>query len=499
MQSKSVNKMSYDPMMEIFMEECLDLVAQYETYLSMAEETQVYDLNLINEVFRITHTLKADATMMLYECIAVPARAFERILYYYRDKYKQGVDYNSFTALISEMLKYIKLEIQRIIDGTSKESDGERLTNRFNSYRETLMSEVAPEHIEDVKRIEENETKEEPIRFYIGGQTAVTPTPNSEKKKKAKAVAIKCSPEKLLHGNQNGNGQQEVDSGNIDSQDMQERTERPEEEYRWVKQKNAITTEEMKELYEMITGLHHLEEKMTLRFKKRFQEVSDILMELREIDLNLLDWVTNAWMIPIGHISPKLRKTVEEMNERLGKQVDIEIIGENILIPKGWIDKLSGTLVHLLRNSIDHGIEEESVRKSEGKSPNGTICLTYSTDPESGDFELRMSDDGQGVDVDKVHEAAVKRRLICEDEEIDPEGIIQLMFAPGLSTNEEDGIYSGRGVGMDAVWHNIHDIGGEIQIENHEKQGMTVVIQIPFQDAVRIEEDTEDEDFDSRR
>ena len=86
--------MPRDPMMEIFMAECQDLISQYETYLSMADEKQEYDLNLINEIFRITHTLKADATMMLYECVAVPMRAFEKVLYYCRDEIKGVLDFD---------------------------------------------------------------------------------------------------------------------------------------------------------------------------------------------------------------------------------------------------------------------------------------------------------------------------------------------------------------------------------------------------------------------
>lgn len=467
---ESTENLQQDPMMEIFMEECLDLVAQYETYLSMADEKQGYDLNLINEIFRITHTLKADATMMLFECIAVPTRAFERLLYHYREKNAAAVNYREFTCMVGDLLVYVKEEVQKILEGNAISTDGDELCERFHRYREELIAKMEPEQADSVNQQADFEMKEEPVRYYIGGQTE--------------------NPDKILTKNENESGKNE--------KKLNEKTT-ADDSCSWVKLKNTVTAEEMKALYGMIEESSHLESKLALRFHDRLMEISDIICEYHELNARLLDWVTNAWMVPVGRISPKLLRTVEEMNQRLGKHVRIAIKGENLLIEKSWIDKVSGTLVHLIRNSVDHGIEDEEQRTAVAKDPQGEIQITYSLDSGAGFFQIEVKDDGRGVDVEKVRKAAVDRKLIKSGDQLNENEILKLMYEPGITTTDKSGRYSGRGVGMDAVWHNVHDLGGEIKAGNRKGKGLEVIITIPVSAVPTIEEDAGDEGFDSRR
>lgn len=471
--------MPRDPMMEIFMAECQDLISQYETYLSMAEEKQEYDLTLINEIFRITHTLKADATMMLYECVAVPMRAFEKVLYYCRDEVKGILDFDEFSELLAEVIEYTADELIRIEAGTANEKDGELLRERALAYRDRMAAQMHPDDVESVEEKAKSELRTEPMRFYIGGQSEPEESPVREPVTQAVA---------------------EEDEKPESTQEVVIEREQPadeREEYHRLQQKQTVTAEELTELYNLIDRLQQLSAKVTVRYAKDIAS-SDILYEYDGLIEELYDWATRAWMTPISYLTPKLRRTVQEMNERLGRAVRLTIEGDNVLVEKGWIDRISAAMVHLIRNSIDHGIESKESRLSNGKPAEGNIYIRYTDITEAHVFELALEDDGRGVNIDKLREAALQRGLISAEEAKSAETVLNQMFVPGVTTNEQVGEYSGRGVGMDAVWHSVSELGGTIRVDSEPGQGMTVVIRIPYHNTGNAEEVT-NEDIDSRR
>jgi len=472
--------MPRDPMMEIFMAECQDLISQYETYLSMADEKQEYDLTLINEIFRITHTLKADATMMLYECVAVPMRAFEKVLYYCRDEVKGILDFDAFSELLTEVIEYTADELIRIEAGTANEKDGELLRERILAYRDSMAAQMHPDDVETVEEKAKSELRAEPMRFYIGGQS-----------EPEESTMPEAGVQRVLEEAEEPDVTQEVvveREGVVDER----------EEYYRLQQKQTVTAEELTELYNLIDRLQQLSEKVTERYAKDIASASDILYEYDGLIEELYDWATRAWMTPISYLTPKLKRTVQEMNERLGREVSLTIAGDGVLVEKGWIDRLSAAMVHLIRNSIDHGIESKESRLSNGKTAEGNIYIRYTDITEEHVFELTLEDDGRGVNIEKLREAALQRGLISVEEAASAETVLNQMFVPGVTTNEQVGEYSGRGVGMDAVWHSVSELGGTIRVDSEQGQGMTVVIRIPYHNTGNAEEVT-NEDIDSRR
>ncbi len=471
--------MPRDPMMEIFMAECQDLISQYETYLSMADEKQEYDLTLINEIFRITHTLKADATMMLYECVAVPMRAFEKVLYYCRDEVKGILDFDAFSELLTEVIEYTADELIRIEAGTANEKDGELLRERILAYRDSMAAQMHPDDVESVEEKAKSELRAEPMRFYIGGQSE--PEESLVREPLTQEVSEEAKTE---------NAQEVVIERELPADEQ--------EEYHRLQQKQTVTAEELTELYSLIDRLQQLSETVTARYAKDIASVSDILYEYDGLIEELYDWATRAWMTPISYLTPKLKRTVQEMNERLGREVRLTIEGDNVLVEKGWIDRLSAAMVHLIRNSIDHGIESKESRLSNGKTAEGNIYIRYTDITEEHVFELALEDDGRGVNIDKLRDAALQRGLISVEEAASAETVLNQMFVPGVTTNEQVGEYSGRGVGMDAVWHSVSELGGTIRVDSEPGQGMTVVIRIPYHNTGNVGEVT-NEDIDSRR
>ena len=473
--------MPRDPMMEIFMAECQDLISQYETYLSMADEKQEYDLNLINEIFRITHTLKADATMMLYECVAVPMRAFEKVLYYCRDEMKGVLDFDEFSEVLTEVIEYTADELMRIESGTAQENDGDALRERMLAYRDCLAARMHPDQVEEVEEKAKSELRAEPMRFYIGGQTeAEEPVGNPVVSEAA------VTEEKSEHTQNAVVIEREI-----------KLTEQ--EEHHRLSQRQTITSDELTELYSLIERLQQLGEEVTERYADRIASFADIMYAFDGLVEELHEWASRAWMTPVSYLTPKLKRTVKEMNDRLGRAVTLKIEGDNVPVEKGWLDRLSSAMVHLIRNAIDHGIESKESRVSKGKTPEGNILISYQKLIEENCFQLTLEDDGRGVNADKIKAAAIQRGLVTIEDELSFENILNLMFAPGVTTNEQVSEYSGRGVGMDAVWHSINELGGTIHVDSERNHGLKVIIQIPYHSTGDDEKEATNEDIDSRR
>lgn len=487
-----------DPMMEIFIEECLDLITQYETYMGMAEEKQAYDMTLINEIFRITHTIKADATMMMFECITVPVRVFEKLLYYYRDENGCVVNYPEFTALLRDVTDFVRLEIDKILDGNADDTDGNGLRDKIQEYRDELASGLLPEVVESVEKNAKDTIMDEPMRFYIGSCTADKEPDDNAAGENAAAdgfeagsieaaqaesiiAAAKCktSDSTYEHAGDSANDEKNV--------------------YAWINKRNTVTTDEIKELYDTVCALQRVEAKLINRFQDRFSEVSDIIYEYHNYVASMWKWVGNATTAPVSQLSLKLHRVVEEMNTRLDKNVHLSICGEDCLVERHWLDNISSVLIHIIRNSIDHGIESKEMRLKNGKDEHGNISVAYSIKNDYSYFEAVIEDDGRGFDVEKIREAAIQKKLISETDNLKEEEIINLVFEPGLTTSNKANIYSGRGVGMDAAKHSIEELGGTMSIFNNTTSGTRVVITIPFHNAMLHEEDTANEDIDSRR
>ncbi|MBU3075264.1 chemotaxis protein CheA [Clostridium estertheticum] len=205
--------------------------------------------------------------------------------------------------------------------------------------------------------------------------------------------------------------------------------------------------------------------------------------QLRKLTNELQDVVMSIRMVPVSMTFHKMNRIVRDMSKKLNKDVELEIIGEETEVDKNIIDHISDPLMHLVRNSLDHGIEDKAERIASGKPSNGKITLEAKN--AGGDVFIIISDDGRGLDKSKIYEKAKLQGLVTrpEDELTDKE-IFSYILLPGFSTNESVTEYSGRGVGMDVVKKNIDSIGGSISIESVMGRGSIISIKIPLTLAI---------------
>ncbi|WP_315388597.1 chemotaxis protein CheA [uncultured Stenotrophomonas sp.] len=196
---------------------------------------------------------------------------------------------------------------------------------------------------------------------------------------------------------------------------------------------------------------------------------------------DLQEAVIGVRMLPVDAVFRRFPRLVRDLSTRLGKHVRLRTIGEGTELDKGLIEKIADPLVHLVRNSIDHGLEMPDVRREAGKDETGTITLAASH--QGGHIVIEVSDDGRGLNRDKILAKAHERGLAVPDNPTDAQ-VWDLIFQPGFSTADAVTDLSGRGVGMDVVRRNIQALGGEVQLESRTGNGTRVLIRLPLTLAI---------------
>jgi len=187
-------------------------------------------------------------------------------------------------------------------------------------------------------------------------------------------------------------------------------------------------------------------------------------------------------MLPVGTLFQRYTRTVYDIAHSTGKQIRLEMNGEETEIDKSMLELLGDPLTHLVRNAADHGIEAPAVRQAAGKPAEGVVSLRAFH--RSGRIVIEVSDDGGGIDADKVRAKAIERGLIGSDSQLSAEQLRLLIFEPGFSTRESVSDLSGRGVGMDVVKRNVQQLNGTVALASERGLGSTVTIELPLTLAI---------------
>ena len=211
-------------------------------------------------------------------------------------------------------------------------------------------------------------------------------------------------------------------------------------------------------------------------------ELRSALGQLERHMRNLQESVMRVRMLPISSVFNRFPRLVRDLGQRLGKKIELRLNGEQTELDKTVLEKIGDPLVHLVRNSIDHGIESPEVRLAAGKSAHGVIELNAYH--KGGNVVVEVTDDGGGLKRDRILAKARERGLVGLDEELSEDRIFNLIFAPGFSTADVVSDVSGRGVGMDVVKRNINELGGHVQIHSAPGKGSTVRIRLPLTLAI---------------
>ena len=207
--------------------------------------------------------------------------------------------------------------------------------------------------------------------------------------------------------------------------------------------------------------------------------------QMSKISTDLQNVIMSMRMVPLTNTFQKMNRIVFDVSRKLGKDIEFEMIGETTEVDKNIIEHISDPLMHLVRNSVDHGIETKEERMAAGKSEKGKVTLSAKT--ESGKVWIGVQDDGAGLDRVKILAKARKNGLLDPtkpDSVYSDKEVYQFITLPGFSTNETVTEYSGRGVGMDVVVSNLQQIGGTLEIESTPGEGSIMYLKIPLTLAI---------------
>ena len=247
-----------------------------------------------------------------------------------------------------------------------------------------------------------------------------------------------------------------------------------------------VSTDKVDELLNLVGELVITQSILSSVCTSHGSETSDRLHEcLEQLERNtrdLQEQTMSIRMLPVDNAFQRIPRIVHDLSIAQGKDVELELSGKSTELDKTVLEKIGDPLVHLVRNAIDHGIESPEVRVSAGKPKQGVISIKATH--EGGHIVLRISDDGKGIDPEKILASAINKKLVDKEDNLSDAQIINLIFQPGFSTAAVVSDISGRGVGMDVVKQNITDLGGSVEIWSKKGIGSTFTIKLPLTLAI---------------
>ena len=211
------------------------------------------------------------------------------------------------------------------------------------------------------------------------------------------------------------------------------------------------------------------------KLQKDSVQLTRITAELQRISMSMR-------MVPIKSTFQKMTRLVRDLSKKMGKEVVLSMKGEETEIDRNMVEEIYEPLVHMVRNSIDHGIEVPEERIRAGKNPTGTILIA--AEQKGGNIVIDIEDDGQGLDSKKIRDKGIERGIISASDQLDENAIFELIFHPGFSTNEKVTEVSGRGVGMDVVKKCVERLRGKMEITSHLGKGSSFHMKIPLTMAI---------------
>ena len=424
--------MNQEEYIKLFISESVEMCTSLEESL-MRLEKEPDNVKTLNELFRITHTLKGNSIGMGYDDIATMAHLLEDFF----SELKSGtplLDKETF-----ELLFRSKDTISQMVDAieTGKEVS-------FRGLRQKLRIILSQAQKDDenppISRLEESQT----------GAELKLEEPKEEQ-------------------NHKESQRQNKDETSTHQQAISDYIQVP--------------TEKLDSLLDLIGEL--VIERDRLIAQNQGSHLVHSYNRLSRISSDLQYGVMNIRLMQVGFLFKKFHRLVRDTAAQEGKQVQLVLKGVDVEVDRNILKVMSDSLVHLIRNAIGHGIESTDERQAANKRPEGKLLLEAVT--ENHGVRISISDDGKGINVQKIREQAIAKGLVTKEvaKDLTMQQIISYIFEPGFSTSQAVSDVSGRGVGMDVVKTALDQVGGQIEVETRENEGTTFHLFMPASMAVK--------------
>lgn len=463
-----------------FHQESTESLADIEEKILALEEDPT-DMETIHALFRTFHSMKGSAGFLELEVLGKLAHETENLL----DRTRNGellLDTDSIGLLLTsiDLARGLNDNIAAFLDKHAVPEastlnhlpvgDHVAAIRRFLAgARPAVAAEPAPPVVEPAN----------PIGKILVDKGAAAPADVGE------AVADQ------LAGSAKTLGTILVDKGNVTSASVSEALAEQRGQHTQPAFNKAISairvdTERLDKMMnsvgEIVIAQSHALKLATEMEGEEAERLQTALYEVERLSRNLQDEVMGVRMMPIGPTFKQFARFVRDSSRELGKEVNFVITGEETELDKTVVEKIGDPLKHLIRNSLDHGLETPEERQAAGKPPKGTLELKAAH--EGGSVVIEVIDDGHGIPRDKVLAKAISKGLVTADQELTDEQVYRLIFQAGFSTTEQVSSLSGRGVGMDVVKRNVDELRGSVEVESEEGKGSVLRIRLPLTLAI---------------
>ncbi|AJC88273.1 hybrid sensor histidine kinase/response regulator [Campylobacter insulaenigrae] len=477
--------------LEDFLVEAFELVEQIDHDL-VELEANPEDLELLNRIFRVAHTVKGSSSFLNFDVLTKLTHHMEDVLNKARhNELKITPEVMDVVLESIDMMKTllnsirdngndtaIGLDIAPICTRLTAVSEGESLDNVKAEVKveENKQEEVKAEEQPDVdvNKLSDDEVEAE-IERLLKARKAEDQARRAEKKK----VQDVPSPQKAASA-QSPSEKKVPAAGGASSGASMDQTIRVE-----VKRLDHL----MNLIGELVLGKNRLlkiYDDVEERYdgEKFLEELNQVVSQLSIVTTDIQLAVMKTRMQPIAKVFNKFPRVVRDLGRELGKQMELEISGEETELDKSIVEEIGDPIMHMIRNSCDHGIEDPATRVANGKPEKGTVNLKAYN--EGNHIVVEITDDGKGLDADALKIKAIEKNLITEreaDQMTDKEAFT-LIFKPGFSTAAKITNVSGRGVGMDVVKTNIEKLNGVIEVDSELGKGTVMKLKIPLTLAI---------------
>ena len=489
-------------MLEVYMIETSQLIEQLNVILLNSEENQCLSLEDIQNIFRIMHTMKSSSAMMGLEGLSQLTHKMEDIFSVYRD-YGQDIqiDEADLFNLLFDVFDFNEKELGLMNDDNYMPVSCEALIEKAKQYHQRLLNkqnvaikqetfdvenyfkgdgkivkitfekECRMENVRAFMLVHQIEKKCQSIQSYpadlddsqnadiiqkVGFYLCITTSEFDEVFKTLENGLFVSKCEEITRQSKNVKNQTTLKTSQIQL-------------------KKLDTLENISN--EIMMNVQYVKDHLKEMGVEDFDDST--LYHLEQLSKQLEETIIQMRLVPIKQIVPKLKRTLRDICQSQNKDVDFIIHCGEIEADQKIVEHLSEALIHILRNAVDHGIEDTAKRLEINKSEKGQIV--FDVEIRRGELYISISDDGKGIDVQKIYKIASELSLTDKPiEDYTHFELLNFILTPGFTTNKEVTQYSGRGVGLDVVAHILEEIGGHIYIESELNKGSTFILTLPL-------------------
>ncbi len=535
---------NFDSVVDMFLFEANTLLEQLDEILLRVEEDREFSADYINEIFRIMHTIKGSAAMMQFNGIMTISHKIEDLFYYIRenglknqftealinlvfkctDFIKNEISKIQNDSPLTENIKEYEIEIKEMLDVVSGKK--EHVSNN-NTIIQSQSSEDIPEinnsgkrycvkvdfddgsgmenlrafmiinHLKDMTsnfsyEPEDIETNKETIKDILQNSFRIYFDKEKDLKLGVDVIKDTLNIKNYTVIENYAKTEDEIKleaENNTASVSAQENNQANEQSSSSKQNKQSLISVNLSKLDKLanLVGEIVITESMVVSNPEvknlNLDSFTKATRQLRKLTDELQDVVMSLRMVPVSGVFQKMKRIVRDMSKNLGKDVELILIGDDIEVDKTIVDGIADPLMHLVRNSMDHGIEPADERIKKGKNPKGTITLTALN--TGGEILITVEDDGKGLNPENILAKAKARNLLQKPEsEYSLKEIFSFVMLPGFSTKDAVTEFSGRGVGMDVVKKNIETVGGNVVLDSKLDKGTAITFKIPLTLAI---------------